>query len=96
MLFVKLDNSSFTDILQLYDDIISGNSDIKENCEIRSPTLIQDDNYEKNYDYDIQNLIEEYYGPDSSRSKNCRNEKVDQKIQDIYDEFGIADIMLDN
>lgn len=91
-----MDNSSFNDILQLYDYIVSGNSDIKENCEIRSPCLMRDDNYEKNYDNDIQNLIEEYYGPDSSRSRNCKNGKVDQRIQDIYDEFGIADIMLNN
>lgn len=91
-----MDNSSFTDILQLYDDIVSGNSDIKENCEIKSPTLIRNEDSGKNCDNDIKNMIEEYYGPDSSRSNCYKDKTVDQKIQDIYAEFGIADIMMSN
>lgn len=62
---------------------------------LKSPKFRHADSGSKEYDTEIKKLLEEWYGPDSSRCSSCRDlNPIDPDLKQIYDEFGITDIML--
>lgn len=63
---------------------------------LKSPKFRRTDSGHAEYDAEIKKLLEEWYGPESSRSKNsCRDiNQIDPELKEIYDEFGITDIMM--